>query len=193
MKYQIIYADPPWRYGDKRQGRGGVSYPTMRPQDIRAMNVQALAANDAALFLWVTKPFMPIGISVVEAWGFEWRTIAFDWIKRGESGKLAWGNGAWTRANAEHCLLGIRGKMRRLSAAVHSVIEAPRGEHSAKPAITRDLIVKLCGDLPRIELFARQSVPGWHRWGLDAPEGDGLVRLSAEEHSHGVLRLSAND
>jgi N6-adenosine-specific RNA methylase IME4 len=174
-----LYADPPWKYSDKRHGRGGVSYKTMTDAQIRGLQVQRIVADHCALFLWTTKPFMPVALSVMRAWGFEFKTIAFDWVKRGESGKLAWGNGAWTRANAEHVLLGVRGKPRRVSAAVHSVIEAPRGEHSAKPAEVRDRIVKLMGDVPRLELFARVASPGWYRWGDRAPKGDGHLPLTA--------------
>lgn len=190
-RFSVIYADPPWRYGDKRIGRGGAEryYRTMRPQDIRAMAVEQLAADDCALLLWATAPMMAAGLSVIRAWGFEFTTVAFTWVKRSrgqvkaggalEFGKLAWGTGAYTRANAEHCLLGTRGSPKVASHSVHSIIEAPRGIHSEKPAEARRRIEQLFGDVPRIELFARQAAPGWARWGLEAPSGDGLVNLSA--------------
>lgn len=80
---------------------------------------------------------------------------------------LFWGMGNWTRANAELCLLGVRGKPKRMDAGVHSVIMSHIEEHSKKPAETRDRIVKLMagGGLPKIELFARQSIDGWDCWG----------------------------
>ena len=84
---------------------------------------------------------------------------------------------AAARANCEHVLLGVRGSPKRMSASVHQVIEAPRREHSAKPPEVRERIVQLMGDVPRIELFAREAAPGWSRWGLEAPAGDGLVTL----------------
>lgn len=176
-RYSVIYCDPPWKYGDKRIGRGGAEkyFPTMRAQDLRAMSVESLAADDCALFLWTTAPMLPTAIGVVRAWGFNFKTVAFTWLKRGESGKLSWGAGQYTRANAEHCLLATRGAPKRVSASVHSVIEAPRGAHSEKPAIVRDRIVQLMGDVPRIELFARQAAPGWDRWGLEAPHGEGRI------------------
>ena len=167
-EFGIILADPPWRYRDKRSGRGGCEahYPTMSDQEILDLPVSRIAADDCALFLWVTGPRLPLGLRVLESWGFEYRTTAFTWIKRGDSGKLAWGNGSWTRANPEFCLLGVRGKPQRLSAAIHSVIEAPRTKHSQKPDETHERIEDLLGDhVPRIELFARRWVPGWEAWG----------------------------
>ena len=76
-----------------------------------------------------------------------------------------WGMGSWTRANAELCLLATKGKPKRLSASVHSIMDYPIMEHSRKPKQTRKRIIELCGDLPRIELFARQRARGWDAWG----------------------------
>jgi len=73
--------------------------------------------------------------------------------------------GNWTRSNTEDCLLAIRGKPIRISASVHQIIQSPIGRHSEKPMETKDRIVQLMGDLPRIELFARQKVEGWDCWG----------------------------
>ena len=73
--------------------------------------------------------------------------------------------GTWTRANSELCLLATKGKPKRLSASVRSIIDTPIEQHSKKPDCVRDKIVELCGDLPRIELFARQKVEGWDCWG----------------------------
>ena len=75
------------------------------------------------------------------------------------------GMGNWTRSNPELCLLAIKGKPKRISASVHSVIDTPIERHSKKPDIVRDKIVSLCGNLPRIELFARQKTEGWDVWG----------------------------
>ena len=78
---------------------------------------------------------------------------------------MFWGLGFWTRSNPEICLLAVKGKPKRVSASVHSVIQAPIEQHSKKPAETRDRIVQLMGDVPRVELFARQTAEGWDCWG----------------------------
>ena len=106
----------------------------------------------------------------MEAWGFEYKTCAFVWIKKyRKSVTNFWGMGAYTRANAEICLLGVtpgfKAADRVKSHAVHQVIETPIQEHSAKPDETRKRIVELLGDVPRIELFARKRTPGWDAWG----------------------------
>lgn len=99
-----------------------------------------------------------------------YKTVAFVWVKLNrKSDSLFWGMGHWTRANAEFCLLATRGNPKRQSARVHQIILSHIQEHSRKPAETRDRIVQLMGDLPRIELFARESVPGWDVWGNEAP------------------------
>jgi len=170
--YQIVYADPPWSYKDKAAAgkRGaGFKYPTQGIEWIKSLPVAAIVAEDAALFLWVTMPQLPVCFDVIEAWGFQYKTCAFTWVKRNKiAPSWFWGMGNWTRANAELCLLATRGKPKRLSASVHSVIDAPIGRHSAKPPETRDRIVRLLGDLPRIELFARDADPGWDAWGNQA-------------------------
>lgn len=171
-RYAVIAADPPWAYSDKRPGRGGCEryYRTMRPQDIRALPVESLALPDAVLFLWSTGPMLPQALSVMRAWGFDYRTLAFVWVKRGldtesDRGKLAWGAGAYTRSNAELVLLGTRGAPRVASHSVHQIVEWPRAEHSVKPDEVYERIEKLCGDVPRIELFARRRRSGWASWG----------------------------
>lgn len=112
-------------------------------------------------------------LELIEAWGFKYKTIAFNWIKQNKSGAgLFWGLGNWTRSNSEICLLAIRGKPKRISAAVHSVVMAPVQKHSQKPDEVRERIVKLVGDVPRIELFARAAAPGWDCWGNEAPQNN---------------------
>lgn len=102
----------------------------------------------------------------MKAWGFEYKTIGFNWVKTNKKSEgLFWGMGNWTRSNSELCLLGVKSKPRRQSASVHSVVLSPMGVHSKKPDIIRDKIVELCGDVPRIELFARNATPGWDVWG----------------------------
>ena len=146
-KYSIIYADPPWRYkvySKKGLGRSAEShYPTMELEDIRALPVGTLAADDCVLFLWTTIPL----------------------LQNRKSDSLFWGMGHWTRANAEFCMLATKGHPKRRSAGVHQVILSHIEEHSKKPEEARRRIVELIGDLPRIELFARQKADGWDVWG----------------------------
>lgn len=128
-------------------------------------------------FMWATFPQIADALRVMEAWGFEYKTCAFVWIKKNrKSNTNFWGMGAYTRANAEICLLGVTPGFKPAaqikSHAVHQVIESPVEEHSKKPEETRRRIVKLLGDVPRIELFARQRSPGWDAWGNEIGEQD---------------------
>ncbi len=169
-KYSVIYADPPWSYrvwSSKGAGRSAENhYPTMSIEDIRALPVAELADKDCALFLWVTFPTLREAMTVLDAWGFTYKTVAFVWIKENrQTPSLFWGLGYWTRSNAEVCILATKGSPKRFSAGVHQVIMSPIEQHSKKPDETRDRIVKLMGDVPRVELFARQTAPGWDVWG----------------------------
>lgn len=170
QKYTVIYSDPPWAYkvwSKKGTGRSAENhYPTMSIEDIRALPVGELAAKDCALFLWVTMPILQEAFSVILAWGFTYKTVAFVWIKQNrKSPSFFWGLGHWTRANAELCLLATKGHPKRQSAKVHQLIVTPIEQHSKKPDEVREKIVELMGDVPRIELFARKTTPGWAVWG----------------------------
>lgn len=173
-KYEIIYADPPWQYRDRGiSGAAEHHYQTMSFADLAALPVQNIAAKDSVLFLWATYPQLPAAIALIEAWGFQYKTIGFQWIKQNrKSPGYFLGCGHWTRGNSECCLLGVRGKPKRKDASVSQLIFACREEHSKKPAEVREKIVKLMGDLPRIELFARQKVAGWDGWGDEYPGCD---------------------
>ncbi len=178
--YQIIYADPPWSYRDKAlAGNRGAccKYPVMSLADLKALPVPTIAAPDCALLMWATFPKIDEALALIEAWGFEYKTAAFTWVKRNpKTPSWFWGMGRWTRANAEVCLLATKGSPKRASAAVSSVIDTPIERHSQKPAIVRDRIVQLLGDVPRVELFARQATEGWHVWGNDvASTAEGLA------------------
>ena len=168
-KYNIIYADPPWSYRDNcNAGKRGAShkYKTQSIDWIKSLPVNDIAADDCALFIWVTMPQLPVVFDVISQWGFDYKTNAFTWVKKNKkSDSWFWGMGNWTRANPELCLLATKGSPKRVSAAVHSVIASPIREHSQKPDETRKRIVELMGDLPRIELFAREITPGWDVWG----------------------------
>ena len=189
MKFKVVYSDPPWSYRDKAgAGKRGSSfkYPVMKLPEIKALPVADIAEDDSLLFLWATMPMLPDALEVIGAWGFKYRTVAFTWVKAVTPpfGRicLSWGMGNWTRANAEVCLLGIRGKPKRVSASVHSVVIRPRLAHSEKPPEVRERIVNLCGDVPRIELFARQRTEGWSIWGNEV---DSDIQLGEWERSHG--------
>ena len=169
-KYGIIYADPPWHYrvySKKGAGRSAEShYPTMTIEEIQALPVSELADKDCALFMWITFPLLKESLSVLSAWGFKFKTIAFVWIKQNrKSESLFWGMGYCTRANAEFCVLATKGKPKRMAKNVHQVLVSHIEEHSKKPDEARRRIVLLMGDLPRIELFARQKSAGWDVWG----------------------------
>ena len=138
----------------------------MSADDICSLPVADIAEDNSVLFLWVTFPNLQESFRVIKAWGFEYRTVAFVWVKRNKKA-INWfmGLGYWTRANAEICLLAVKGKPKRISKSVRQVIDSPIERHSKKPDETRERIVELMGDLPRIELFARQKTDGWEVWG----------------------------
>lgn len=166
-KYKIIYADPPWKYNrNKVKGNAESHYPCMDDEDIYSLPIDRLADDNSVLFLWTTFPKLKEGIKTIERWGFNYKTIGFIWLKQNRKA-LSWffGLGFWTRGNAEICLLGVRGKIKRESNKVHQFIISPIERHSKKPDITRDKIIELMGDLPKIELFARQKNEGWDVWG----------------------------
>lgn len=168
-KYNIIYADPPWSYRvwTAKDGHKSASahYTTLSVDEICALPVHDLAADDCALFLWATYPNLPQAIRVMDAWGFLYKTVAFTWVKTYKSGKPVIGLGYWTRANAEVCLFGTRGKPKRINKGVSQIIIAQPREHSRKPDEARERIVQLMGDLPRIELFSKQVIKDWDGWG----------------------------
>lgn len=166
-KYGVIYADPPWHYEQKRiSGAAAHHYPTMPAEDICNLHVGEIADEDCALFLWATFPQIPEALRVIKAWGFQYKTVAFVWLKLNKGGKgFFFGMGFWTRGNAEVCFLATKGKPKRVSAKVHQMIVSPIRSHSKKPDETREKIVELMGDVPRIELFAREKADGWDAWG----------------------------
>ncbi len=173
MKYQIIYADPPWKYNSranhKTRFRGGANghYDLMTMKDIKSLPIASIVEGDAVLFLWVTFPFMEEQLKVFKAWGFQYKTVGFTWIKLNANNMgTFFGVGYYTKSNAEVCLLGTRGKvLKPVRNDIGSVIISPRQEHSRKPIEVRDRISLLYPDCSRIELFARRKVEGWDAWG----------------------------
>jgi N6-adenosine-specific RNA methylase IME4 len=170
-RFGVIYADPPWSFevysGKGKQRSADRHYDTASLDDI--------AADDCALFLWAVMPELPGALHIIRQWGFEFKTVAFNWIKQNRSGEgLFWGMGYWTRANAEVCLLATRGAPQRLAMDVHQVIMCPVGEHSQKPDEVRGRIQRLLAG-PYLELFARAPASGWTTWGNEVAPGGGGV------------------
>lgn len=168
--FSVCYADPPWQYGNKStRAAASHNYATMTAGDLARFPLPGIMAKDAALFMWATPPMIQAALNLGAAWGFHYKTVAFWWGKcNAKSNTAFFGMGNWTRANGEPCLLFTRGKIKRASAAVPQFVWARRGRHSEKPAVVRERIVQLMGDVPRIELFARHQVDGWARWGNEA-------------------------
>ena len=172
-KYQIIYADPPWSYKDKGcNGNCEKHYSTMSITDICNLPIKEITDKDCVLFLWTTYPMLQEAMKLIEAWGFKYKSIAFQWVKLNRKALTPfYGLGRWTRGNTEPCLIATKGKPKRIAKDVFQLIQEPLGRHSKKPRIVREEIVRLMGDLPRIELFARKepelfdSFEGWDVWG----------------------------
>ena len=178
QKYQVIYADPPWDYQQCRlSGSAKKHYPTMRIEELCALPVAEIADRDCALFLWATFPQLPEALRLIQAWGFVYKTVAFVWLKQNRKA-LTWfyGLGFWTRSNAEICLLATKGHPKRQSAGIHQLVISPVERHSKKPDEVREKIVALMGDVPRIELFARQQTPGWDVWGNEVENSTTLLK-----------------
>ena len=171
-KYNIIYADPPWKYNQRNNRKtrfgGGVHshYQVMSMEQLEVLPLQNITDDNCVLFLWTTFPYLDKQIKMFEKWGFKYKTLGFSWIKTNpKNGKPFFGVGYYAKSNCEVCLMGVKGKMKPISNTVSSCIISPRREHSRKPDEVRERIVELFGDIPRIELFARQHAEGWDCWG----------------------------
>ncbi len=179
----VILADPAWhfkRYSEKHSelsvGRAPQDhYDTMSLDEMKAMPVAELCAPDCALFMWSTWPHLPQAMELITAWGFTYKTCAFDWMKADVSTIDLFPDpkdadmkmGYWTRSNSEPCLLATRGKPKRIDAGVRMGIIEPARQHSRKPDVVHDRIDRLMGDVPKIELFGRTRRRGWIGWGND--------------------------
>lgn len=175
--FAAILADPPWTFrvwadSDKTHGSADAHYKTMSADELAALPVATLAAKDAVLFMWVCWPNLIESIELIRAWGFEYKTCGFAWMKADVSTLNMFsdpvdaymGLGYWTRANSEVCLLATRGKPKRVNADVRQGIIAPRREHSRKPDGIHERVERLVTG-PYLELFARQKRLGWTVWG----------------------------
>jgi len=165
MKFDIIYADPPWTYrvwtAKGRHKSASAHYNVMIIEDIKNLPVKDITSDNCVLFLWVTFPNLLECLEVIPAWGFEYKTVGFTWEKIYSNGEPVCGLGYWTRANAEICLLATKGHPKRINKGIYQVLRSPQRKHSQKPDEIRGRIVQLMGDLPRIELFATEQVDGW--------------------------------
>lgn len=162
-RYQVIYADPPWSYRNKKTGGSMVSgadakYPTMTLDEICSMIIPV--DNNAVLFLWTTVPLLPEAFHVMRAWGFKYKTM-ITWRKVGRLGM-----GFWWRGQCEHLLFGVRGKVKAFRLQEPNLIECKVERHSQKPQEFRSMIERATPQLVnKLELFARRESKGWDCFG----------------------------
>jgi N6-adenosine-specific RNA methylase IME4 len=192
-KFSVIYADPPWKFkvysGKGKKRSADRHYDTAPLDDIKVLPVANLAEEDCALFMWCVMPELPGALDVIRAWGFEYKTVAFVWVKTNENDKfidlkgsgLHWGMGYWTRANTELCLFATKGAPKRVDKGVHQVIVSPVGEHSRKPDEGAVRIERLLPG-PYLELYGRRPMAGWTVWGNEITSG--LFHQSIKELVH---------
>jgi len=174
-RYDIVYADPPWSYygSATKNAAAGKHYPLMELSELAALRVgQDLLSNPGALFLWATGPRLDFAFDLIRAWGLHYRGVAHVWVKTRKDGTPIHGQGippTYSKPTTELLLLATTKPRGRpfplLDSALPQVVFAPRGKHSEKPAVFRDLIARGYGDRSRIELFARSHAPGWDAWG----------------------------
>ncbi len=184
-KYDVIYADPPWDYGGKMQydksniksinigfeknvfiSAADFKYPTLKLQDLKQLDVKAISADDCILFMWTTGPQFANSIELGQAWGFEYKTVAFVWDKQVHN------PGRYTLSQTEFVLAFKKGRFPapRGVRNIRQLVSVRRGKHSEKPEIVIDGITKMFPTQHKIELFARKNFDGWDNWGLEIPE-----------------------
>jgi N6-adenosine-specific RNA methylase IME4 len=174
-KYKIIYADPPWQFSNKKTGgsmkSGAAShYLTTGIDGLKALDVNSIADDDCTLIMWWVGAMPQEAIDLVNAWGFKLKNMnGFVWNKLTAKGNPFFGMGFRTRAGSESAIIATKGKPKVLSRSVRAVHSYPVSKHSKKPLEFRDHIVEVCGDLPRLEMFARESAQGWDVFGNEAP------------------------
>lgn len=191
--YSIIYADPTWDFkvwSDKGAGRSASQHYKITPLDeLKKLDVAQLAAKDSLLYMWVTSPNMEASWELMHTWGFKFVTVGFYWVKLNKRAPKigGWterdffmGCGYYTRKNVEQVWVGKRGNgIPRINRGVRELVISPRGEHSVKPREVAERIVQLHGDVPRLEMFARDKKPGWDVWG-DEVRSDVVIMLKCE-------------
>lgn len=170
MRFDIVYADPPWDYMGQTQHAGAGSdstgsaskhYPTMTLRELKRLPVASISASSALLFMWSSSPHLDQAMELMRSWGFAYTTIAFVWDKQRVN------PGYYTMSQCEVCIVGKRGAIPAPRGArnVRQLVSAPRGEHSEKPDEVRDRITKMFPTQAKVELFARKASPGWSVWG----------------------------
>jgi N6-adenosine-specific RNA methylase IME4 len=174
-RFPVILADPPWHFRVYAGGGPGIvyaksrgpsrHYPTMLTEDIARLPIPA--TDDAVLFLWACWPTLPDALQVIQAWGFEYKALAWVWVKLNKNSMgFFTGLGYYTRANSEPCLLATRGNLSKPKARdVQALICSPIREHSRKPDEQYSKIERLYPEGPYLELFARGKRAGWQCWG----------------------------
>ena len=188
-KYQIIYADPPWSYYNDSNAKPDCTtiagmrrppYPVMSSDKIMNLPVENITAESCILLIWTTDYHLERCLNVIRRWGFKYKTIGFTWAKKNKQGGSVCFMGAYTmKSGIELCLLATKGKDAHRLVKEHNVkalVESQRETHSKKPDEVRDRIVRLFGDRPRIELFARQKVDGWDVWGNEVKSDIDLTK-----------------
>lgn len=192
VRYGVIVADPPWQYANAGcRGAAENHYPTMTVQEIRALDIAALAADDCILFLWATWPTLIEATSVIEAWGFAYVT-GLPWLKIvGAPSIDLWGDlrvkaqygvGFWVRGCTEPLLIARRGKVSPPDGGFVGLL-SENLRHSRKPENVYHIAEQLSG--PYLELFARRPRAGWDSWGNE-------VGLSNRDAVDPVDRVSAD-
>ena len=176
-KFPVIYADPAWSFmtfSNKGKGRSPEQhYPCLSLPDLKAIPVADIAEKNSVLLMWAIDTHLPQALDLMKYWRFEYKTVCFYWAKLNKSApEHEWkerdffkGLGYYTRANPEQCLIGTRGKgLTRKGKDVPRLLISKRREHSRKPDEAYKRIMRLY-DGPYLEMFARQSWPGWEVWG----------------------------
>lgn len=211
-RYDVLLADPPWSYrvwNGKKSRTSDAHYRTMSTKAIAELPISHIVGDNAALFLWATPPAIHEAIGVVQAWGFQYKTFAFVWVKHvkrainptpgatdpllakdGELFQPCLGLGHYTRANAEICLLGIRGRMPVVDKGVSQLILSQRRDHSWKPDEQYERIERLYPTATKLELFARRHRSGWHALGLDL-DGCDVRKVLLANHADEVMPAPA--
>lgn len=176
-QYGCILADPPWAFKTWSGTHGtphrtaNDHYTIVRAPSLGSLSVGSVAAPDCALFMWSVDSHIDQAIELAKAWGFGFKTIAFVWAKTNANGTFRIGMGYWSRKQTETCLLFTKGKPKRQDKGVRQLIVAPRREHSRKPDEQYERIERLVAG-PYVELFARQTRPGWDAWGNEVAKFD---------------------
>ena len=175
-RYDIAYVDPPWFYYGSavKDAAAGKHYPLMSAEDLARLDVRSLLSDRAALFMWATCPRLDHAIDLLRAWKLHYRGVTYVWVKTNVRGEIIAGQGVaptFTKPTTELLLAATTHPTGR-PFPIHTLRQAQvvlhrRGRHSEKPAVFRDMLLDLCGDRPRIELFARERAHGWDAWGAE--------------------------